>query len=156
MSRLLPVTDTKSQRYKTIENSPAAPHLFRLFVKNGEYIYARSNDIILIESCDHWIKVYLAFSDQIKKTSRHDTLKNFLTVLSNNYFIRLGRFCAVNSYRLSGGSYNEQTFEFDFKIKIKLQHPLSNDFFRNMGKVILILHVFFSDSNVYDLLVRVI
>jgi hypothetical protein len=33
--------------------------LFRLFVKNGEYVYAQPQDILMIESCDHMVKVYL-------------------------------------------------------------------------------------------------
>ena len=34
------------------------PNLFRLFVKKGEYVYARAKDIIIVESCDHLVKVY--------------------------------------------------------------------------------------------------
>ena len=54
---------------------PNASNLFRLFVKNGEYVYAKSSDIIMMESCDHLVKVYLSFNEKIKKTVRHNTLK---------------------------------------------------------------------------------
>jgi DNA-binding LytR/AlgR family response regulator len=108
--------------------------LFRLFVKNDEYVYARPNDIIMIESCDHLVKVYVAFSDKIKKTVRHDTLKNLLLLLPQNQFVRIGRFCAVNLHRLSGGNYNKQIFEFDFKVSIKLAHPVPHHVFNSIGK----------------------
>jgi hypothetical protein len=108
--------------------------LFRLFVKNGEYLYARPNDIVMAESCDHLVKVYVAFNDKMKKTIRNSTLKDFLFQLPKEQFLRIGRFCAVNIYRLSGGNFNEQIFEFDFKISIKLKHPISQAAFGNIGK----------------------
>src|SRR6476646_8987569 len=70
--------------------------LFRLFVKNGEYVYARANDIIMIESCDHLVKVYLGINSAAKLTVRHNTLKDFLSQLPETQFIRINRFCAVN------------------------------------------------------------
>ena len=114
--------------------SQNSANLFRLFVKNGEYVYARPNDIVMIESYDHLVKVYVAFSDQIKKTIRHNTLKDFLSQLPSDRFMRIGRFCAVNMHRISGGNYNEQTFEFDFNVSIKLKHSISSATFGNIGK----------------------
>ncbi len=108
--------------------------LFRLFVKNGEYVYARPQDILMIESCDHMVKVYLLVNDKPKKTIRHNTLKDFLLQLPQNHFLRIGRFCAVNTQRISGGNCNDQTFEFDFKISIKLKHAISQSAFGNIGK----------------------
>jgi hypothetical protein len=108
--------------------------LFRLFVKNGEYAYARPNDIVMIESCDHMVKVYVAFNEKIKKTVRHNTLKDFLLQLPKEQFLRISRFCAVNIYRLSGGNCNDQTFEFDFRVSIKLKHSISQAAFGNIGK----------------------
>lgn len=108
--------------------------LFRLFVKNGEYVYARPNDIVMLESCDHMVKVYLAPDDKIKKTIRYNTLKDFLLQLPKEQFVRIGRFCAVNIQRLSGGNCNEQTFEFDFRVSIKLKHAIPQAAFNSIGK----------------------
>lgn len=135
MSQLIKVPDeAKDLPAGIVKDFPIEPNLFQLFVKNGEYVYARSNDIILIESNDHWIKVYLAFGDQLKKTLRNDTLKNFLVTISNHSFLRLGRFCAVNTRRLSGANYSEQTLEFDFKVKVKLEHSIPGKVFSHLGK----------------------
>lgn len=123
-----PETKTSATPYQNVAN------LFRLFVKNGEYVYARPNDIIMMESCDHLVKVYLAFNDKIKKTIRHNTLKDLLLQLPQDQFMRIGRFCAVNIHRLSGGNCNEQTFEFDFRVSIKLKHDISQAAFGNIGK----------------------
>ena len=112
----------------------ASKSLFRFFVKNGEHVYGRPNDIIMIESCDHLVNVYLAFNDKIKKTIRTNTLKDFLSLLPTEQFMRISRFCAVNIARLSGGSFIDQTFEFDFKISVKLKHALSQHVFKNIGK----------------------
>ncbi len=107
---------------------------FRLFVKNCEYVYARANDIILVESCDHLVKVYVACNAKVKKALRHNTLKEFLTQLPEEQFLRIGRFCALNTHRLSGGNFHEQTLEFDFNIQIKLTHPISRTSFSSIGK----------------------
>ena len=135
MSQLntVPEEEVMHSKEGAIKNPPLEPNLLQLFVKNGEYVYARANDIILIESNDHWIRVYLAFDDELKKTLRNDTLKNFLVTLENHSFLRIGRFCAVNTLRLSGGNCNEQTLEFDFKIKVKLQHAIPAKVFSSLG-----------------------
>lgn len=110
------------------------PPVFRLFIKNGQYVYARAADIIMIESCDHLVKVYLGISNKAKLTLRHNTLKDFLLQLPPSQFMRIGRFCAVNVTRLSGGNCNDQTFEFDFKISLKLAHSVSHKVFSAIGK----------------------
>ncbi len=122
----LPIPATVEPENKT--------NLFRLFVKNGEYVYARPDDIIMIESCDHLVKVHLAINGQVKKAVRNNTLKDFLLQLPKDQFTRIGRFCAVNIARLSGGNCKEQTFEFDFKILVKLKRALSQSYFANIGK----------------------
>jgi LytTr DNA-binding domain-containing protein len=119
---------------KDLKICNTSSNLFRLCVKNNEYVYARSNDIIMIESCDHLVSVYVAFNDKIKKTIRTNTLKDFLSLLPADQFARISRFCAVNIARLSGGSFINQTFEFDFKISVKLKHALSQHVFKNIGK----------------------
>ena len=108
--------------------------LFRLFVKNGEYIYARANDIVMIESWDHVVKVYLVVDGKLKRSIRPSTLKGFLMQLPAAQFSRIGRFCAVNLFRLSGGNFDEQVFEFDFKVAVKLSHTLSHKVFANIGR----------------------
>lgn len=109
-------------------------NLFRFFVRNGEHVYGRSNDIIMMESCDHLVNVYLALNDKIKKTIRTNTLKDFLSLLPADQFARISRFCAININRLSGGSFIDQTFEFDFKTSVKLKHTLPQTVFKNIGK----------------------
>jgi DNA-binding LytR/AlgR family response regulator len=108
-------------------------NLFRLFVKHFEYVYVRPNDIIMIESCDHLVKVYVGVDGKAKLTMRHNTLKDFLSQLPQTHFLRIGRFCAINIQRLTGGSCNEQVFEFDFKISIKLKHSVSHSVFSRIG-----------------------
>jgi hypothetical protein len=88
----------------------------------------------MIESCDHLVKVYLGICNEAKLALRHNTLKDFLIQLPQSQFLRIGRFCAVNISRLSGGSCNEQTFEFDFKISVKLTHSVSHKVFSAIGK----------------------
>jgi hypothetical protein len=111
-----------------------SPQLLQLFVKKGEYIYARPGDIVLIESCDHLVQVYLAYGEKTKRAVRNGTLKDFLLQLPQQKFARLGRFCAVNLDRLSGGNYNQQAFEFDFRVSIKLKHSLPASIFKAIGK----------------------
>ncbi len=115
------------------ETAPLNNNIFRLCIKNGEYVYARANDIIMIESCDHMVKVYLGIDNKVKLTTRQNTLKDFLLKLPLAQFIRIGRFCAINIQRLSGGNCNKQTFEFDYKISIKPKHAVPNKIFTFIG-----------------------
>ncbi len=126
-------------KLKGIENVQAgvfdnASALFRLFVKNGEYVYAKSSDIIMMESCDHLVKVYLSLNEKVKRTIRHNTLKDFLLQLPHDQFMRIGRFCAINVHRLSGGNFIDQSFEFDFKVSVKLKHAISHAIFNSIGQ----------------------
>lgn len=107
--------------------------LLQLFVKKGEYIYARPADIVLIESCDHIVQVYIAYGEKSKRAVRNGTLKDLLLQLPQHKFARLSRFCAVNLDRLSGGNYNQQVFEFDFRVSIKLKHSLPVAAFKTIG-----------------------
>lgn len=127
-----PVFFQNSEKDKThlTQNSD---NLFRLFVKHFEYVYVRPNDIIMIESCDHLVRVYVGVDGKAKLTMRHNTLKDFLSQLPQTHFIRIGRFCAINIQRLTGGSCHEQMFEFDFKISIKLKHAVSHSVFSRIG-----------------------
>ncbi len=108
-------------------------NIFRLCIKNGEYVYARANDIIMIESCDHMVKVYLGIDNKVRLTTRQNTLKDFLSKLPSAQFVRIGRFCAINIQRLSGGNCNKQTFEFDYKISINPKHAVANKIFTVIG-----------------------
>jgi hypothetical protein len=112
---------------------PSTEDIFRLFVKHLEYVYARPNDIIMIESCDHLVRVYVGVGEKAKLTLRHNTLKDFLSKLPATHFLRIGRFCAINIKRLTGGNCNEQVFEFDFKISVKLKHFVSHTVFTSIG-----------------------
>ncbi|HMC84025.1 MAG TPA: LytTR family transcriptional regulator DNA-binding domain-containing protein [Chitinophagaceae bacterium] len=119
--------------YADTENETLPPGILRLFVKNGEYVYARANDIIMIESCDHLVKVHLGIDGKVKHTIRHSTLKDFLGQLPEDMFLRIGRFCAINMRRLSGGNCNLQAFEFDYTISIKLKHAVPHTVFTGIG-----------------------
>ena len=127
-----PATEPESETEK--EEGISRTPLLRLFIKNGEYAYARPDDIVMIESSDHIVRVYILFGDKIKKVIRNNTLKEFLSQLPADKFLRINRFCAINSSRLSGGSYNEQSFEFDFRITIKLKHTIPQKLFNAIGK----------------------
>jgi hypothetical protein len=111
------------------------PSLIRLSVKDGEYTYARPNDIVMIESCDHLIIVYVALgNNKVRKTVRYCSLKDFLIELPKNNFTRINRFCAINVMRLSGGNYHQQIFEFDYCISLKPKHPVPHKIFNAIGK----------------------
>jgi hypothetical protein len=107
--------------------------LFRLFVKNGEYLYARPEDIVVIESCDHLVKVHLGIDGKSRMAIRQGSLKDFLLQLPTDQFMRIGRFCAINIQRLSGGNCHKQTFEFDYTISIKPKHSISHTIFASIG-----------------------
>lgn len=117
------------------DHEATSSHLLRLSIKDGEYTYAKAEDIIMIESSDHLSIVHVAQQEgKVKTTLRNSCLKDFLLDLPKNCFLRVNRFCAVNLYRLSGGSYHQQFFEFDHCIKVKPKHPLSHAIFNSIGK----------------------
>ncbi len=143
---LLQVADPAPDRVPLTEASENQPepstqkkivhkeNLIRLFHKRGEFIYARPDDIVMVESSDHLIHVYIIHEDKTKKTIRSNSLKDFLAQLPESQFLRIGRFCVINLKRLSGGNCKEQTFEFDFKVSIKLKHAIPPSWFNDIGK----------------------
>ncbi|TDH19953.1 hypothetical protein EXU57_21990 [Segetibacter sp. 3557_3] len=117
------------------ENNIQSNSLLRLSVKDGEYTYAKADDIIMIESSDHLTIVHVARqSGKVKRTIRNTCLKDFIAELPVNYFLRVNRFCAINLKRLSGGSYHGQYFEFDHCIVIKPKRPIAHAIFNSIGK----------------------
>jgi len=129
----LKINTLKRKAAKRPESPLVQTGLFRLFVKNGEYVYARSENIIMIESCDHLVKVHLGIDGKSRVTIRHDSLKDFLSQLPQDRFMRIGRFCAINTQRLSGGNYNKQAFEFDYTISIRPKHSIPHTIFTSIG-----------------------
>ena len=143
INRMSPPNDVWTQTKEnnsiseTIEGAdePIATHLLRLSIKGGEYTYAQASDIVMIESSDHFTVVHVApQAGKVKTSLRNSCLKKVLLDLPKNYFLRVNRFCAVNLNRLSGGSYHQQFFEFDYCIKVKPRHPLSHTVFQSIGK----------------------
>jgi hypothetical protein len=130
------VLEIPSKFKKLKGNSEALSyHLLRLSIKDGEYTYAKADDIIMIESSDHLTIVHVAQQvGKVKRTIRASCLKDFLLHLPENCFLRVNRFCAVNLKRLSGGSYHQQFFEFDYCITVKPKHPISHAIFNSIGK----------------------
>ncbi len=128
-------TETNGNGFDTNENIKNNPQsLLRLLVKHGEYMYARFNDIVMIETCDHFVKVYVASAEKIRIALRHSTLNDFLSLLPHNQFLRLSRFTAVNISRLSAANCNEQFFEFDFRLIIKPKHPITQTILSKIGQ----------------------
>lgn len=116
-------------------NENQSPQLLRLSVKAGEYTYAKAEDIVMVESSDHFTIVHVAQRmGKVKTSLRNSCLKKVLMDLPGNIFQRVNRFCAVNVNRLSGGSYHQQCFEFDHCIIVKPKHPLSHAVFNAIGK----------------------
>lgn len=111
----------------------ASISIIRLMIRKGEYLYARPSDIIMLESCDHFVKVYVLVNNMVKKALKNVSMRDFIATLPNDYFARLSRFCAVNTLRLSGGNFDDQTLEFDFSVKVQLTKPLSLAVFGNIG-----------------------
>jgi DNA-binding LytR/AlgR family response regulator len=120
---------------KSERKSEITSHLLRLSIKDGEYTYAKADDIIMVESSNHLTVVYVAQQvGKVKRTIRNSCLKDLLVDLPESCFLRVNRFCAVNLKRLSGGSYHQQFFEIDFCITIKPKHPISHSIFNSIGK----------------------
>lgn len=117
------------------DDNAGVNNLLRLSIKEGEYTYAKADDIIMIESSDHLTIVHIARqTGKVKRTIRNTCLKEFIAELPANYFLRVNRFCAVNLKRLSGGSYHGQSFEFDHCIIVKPKRPISHSVFNSIGK----------------------
>ncbi len=106
----------------------------KLFIKHGEFVFVHFNDIMMIETCDHFVKVYISVVEKTKMVLRHNTLKDFLYLLPKDYFFRVNRFTAINIFRLTGGNCDEQFFEFDFKFKISPRHALTQSMLSKIGK----------------------
>ncbi|HYV91038.1 MAG TPA: LytTR family transcriptional regulator DNA-binding domain-containing protein [Chitinophagales bacterium] len=103
------------------KNSP----LLRFLAGSRQVAFARSNDILFVEIQDHLLLVHLAANAKVFVVTRHQSLKDFCSILPANSFLQLKRFYLINTGRITGAHPDEQWFEFDFKFRISYKHYIS-------------------------------
>lgn len=99
--------------------------LIRFEEKKERYIWAHPDEIIFVQSADHYVKSLIDCGRQKKWMHRHCTIKELLTNLSSNNFIRLNKFYLLNRYYFSHINTREKMLFIDSETYIHIPHRIS-------------------------------
>ena len=99
---------------------------FIRFEENKEqYTWAASEEIYFAMSADHYVKALVNCDEKMKWMTRHSTLKELLTVLPAENFIRLNRFYLLNLKHFSHIGKSQKRLHFRNHFSISIPHRIS-------------------------------
>jgi DNA-binding LytR/AlgR family response regulator len=99
--------------------------LIRFEEKKEIYFWAKPEEILFATSADHYIKSLIQLGTQKKWMIRHSTIKDLLTILSYDHFIRLNKFYMINRNHFSYIDQNEKIIYLDDGFSIPISHRIS-------------------------------
>jgi len=99
--------------------------LIRFEEKREVYIWVQPEDILFVKSADHYVKSLIKQGSEKKWVTRHCTIKDMLTLSTNDHFIRLNRFYMLNLNHFLRINENEKTLYLDDDFSIPVPHRIS-------------------------------
>jgi DNA-binding LytR/AlgR family response regulator len=101
------------------------PALIRFAVNKEMFIWIQPEEILFIQSADHYVKTLVRHENRKKWTIRHSTLKEILPLLGNHNFIRLNKFYVINKNWVSHFDEELKTIYLEDGFPIPLIHRIS-------------------------------
>lgn len=95
--------------------------LIRFEEKKEHHIWAHSDEIIFVNSADHYVKALIKCGAQNKWMTRHCTIKELLATLPQDRFIRLNKFYLLNRNYFLGINENEKMLYLDDGFSVPVQ-----------------------------------
>ena len=121
----------------TTTNSFSAPRsaLIRFEEKKETYTWVDPEKILFVKSADHYVKSLIQQGDQKKWMIRHSTIKDLLTILTYDHFVRLNRFYILNTNHFSYLNEAEKTIYLDDDFSILIPHRISRYILELLKKI---------------------
>jgi DNA-binding LytR/AlgR family response regulator len=107
--------------------------LIRFEEKKERHIWALPHEICFVKSADHYVKSLIQCARGKKWMSRHCTLKDLLTMLPQENFIRLNKFYLLNVNYFSTINEYEKILYLTDDFSIPIPHRIS-PYLRHMLK----------------------
>ena len=101
------------------------PALIRFAINKELFIWIQPEEILFIQSADHYVKTLVQHENRKKWTIRHSTLKEILPLLGNYNFIRLNKFYVINKNCVSHIDEGVKTIYLEDGFPIPLIHRIS-------------------------------
>ena len=97
-----------------------------LWLKNSghEKVYILSTDVMLAQGIDHFVRVLVKMNRQFVWMERYCTLKAFIRLLPEKQVLRISKFYAVNTQRVSGFEPSGRQLTFDSAFTVTLGHRI--------------------------------
>ncbi|HRH50002.1 MAG TPA: LytTR family transcriptional regulator DNA-binding domain-containing protein [Panacibacter sp.] len=99
--------------------------LLRFEEKRERYIWVHPEEIFFVISSDHYIKALIQSGNQKKWMTRHCTIKELLTTLPAENFIRLNKFYLLNRNHYSGIDEREKMLYLLNDFSVPVPHRIS-------------------------------
>jgi hypothetical protein len=112
------------KKEKSIAGSPKKEP-FWVTDERRENIFVSTEKVLLLESLDHWCRIYFLPIGQSKRGIRHGSLRKLMQLINNTNLIRINRFYAINKTMYSGYNKTSNTLLFKGGIAIRLKHRLN-------------------------------
>ena len=105
----------------------------RLRVQSGEYLFAGSDDILLIETQGRYIKIYFDCCNEVKFALRACSLEKIIVHLPPGKFVRLCRFYMINMMRLKVADSPRARVIFGGGLVVSLKHIVPHAAWNQVG-----------------------
>jgi DNA-binding LytR/AlgR family response regulator len=99
--------------------------LIRFEEKRGIYIWVKPEDILFVKTADHYVKTLIKQGQQKKWAIRHGTLKDLLTLLPHDHFIRLNKFYMLNLNHFIRSNENHRGIYLQDDFFVAVPHRIS-------------------------------
>ena len=93
--------------------------------KKERYTWAHPDEIFFGISADHYVKTLINCGEKMKWMTRHNTLKELITILPSGNFIRLNKFYLLNLNYFSHINEGQKLLYFNNDFSITIPHRIS-------------------------------
>jgi DNA-binding LytR/AlgR family response regulator len=114
---------TREERKNQVKEKD--PALIRFAINKEMFIWIQPEEILFIQSADHYVKTLVQHENRKKWTIRHSTLKEIIPLLSSYNFIRLNKFYVINKNCVSHIDEQVKTIFLEDGYTIPLVHRIS-------------------------------
>lgn len=99
--------------------------LIRFEEKRGVYIWVKPEDIMFVKTADHYVRTLIKRGAQKIWAIRYGTLKDLLTLLTHDHFVRLNKFYMLNLNHFQCANENQRGIYLQDDFFVAVPHRIS-------------------------------
>ncbi|MEO8961803.1 MAG: LytTR family transcriptional regulator DNA-binding domain-containing protein [Ginsengibacter sp.] len=117
-SNFITLSDTRGVTAISVE-------FIRFEERKEKYSWVHPDEIYFVISADHYVKALINCGEKMKWMTRHNTLKELLTILPAENFIRLNKFYLLNLNNFSRINKSQKRLYFKNDFSLAIPHRIS-------------------------------